>query len=243
MEKARRDFLMKKEKDKIRWRIVLGIVLIGYNVLAFVLPFQRNSTFVISYIFTMIAILLQVYVIQTAFYKGEGVKSRFYGFPIAKLGVAYLAIQLILGFAFMAIGASLIIPVWIPMAFYIIILAAAVIGLIAAETVRDAVSRQDEKQVRQTSRMREMQAKGKSLAERNTVSDAKKDLEKLAEDLRFSDPVSNESLTETEDKLLGCLKQIEKAVADQNSEQIKLFCREAEQVLAERNRLCRMGKK
>lgn len=233
---------MNNDKNKLRWWIVLGIVLAVYNVLAFVLPFQRNRTFVISYIFTMIAILLQTYVIQTAFYKGEGVKSKFYGFPIAKLGVIYLAIQLILGFAFMAIGSSLTVPVWIPVALYIVILAAAVIGLIATETVRDAVSRQDEKQVRQTSCMREIQAKGKSLAERNTVSEVKKDLEKLAEDLRFSDPVSNESLAETEDKLLGCLKQIEKAVDDQNSAQIKLLCREAEQVLAERNQLCRMGK-
>lgn len=233
---------MNKDKNKLRWWIVLGIVLVAYNVLAFVLPFHKNLIFIISYIFTMIAILLQIYVIQTAFYKGAGVKSKFYGFPIAKLGVIYLVIQLILGFAFMAIGSSLIIPVWIPIVLYIVILAAVMIGLIGTEAVRDAAAGQDEKQVRQTSRMREIQAKGKSLAERNTVSDAKKDLEKLAEDLRFSDPVSNESLTEIEDKLIGCLKQIEKAVADQDSEQIKLLCKEAERVLAERNQLCRMAK-
>ena len=87
------------KKNAIRWWVVLGVVLVVYNVLAFALPFPKTAVFAVSYLFTMIAILAQIYVIRTAFYRGEGVKSKFYGFPIAKLGVIYLAVQLLAGLA------------------------------------------------------------------------------------------------------------------------------------------------
>lgn len=78
------------KKNDVRWWVVLGVVLVVYNVLAFALPFPKTGSFVVSYLFSMVAILAQIYVIRTAFYRGEGVKSKFYGFPIATLGVIYL---------------------------------------------------------------------------------------------------------------------------------------------------------
>lgn len=96
------------KKNDVRWWVVLGVVLVVYNVLAFALPFPKTGSFVVSYLFSMVAILAQIYVIRTAFYRGEGVKSKFYGFPIATLGVIYLGIQLIAGLVFMALG--LIVP-------------------------------------------------------------------------------------------------------------------------------------
>ena len=101
------------KKNTIRWWVLLGVVLVVYNVLAFALPFPKTAVFAVSYLFSMIAILAQIYVIRTAFYRGEGVKSKFYGFPIAKVGVIYLAIQLIGGLVFMALG--LAVPVWLPL--------------------------------------------------------------------------------------------------------------------------------
>ena len=118
-------------KNAIRWWVVLGVVLVVYNVLAFALPFPKKAVFAVSYLFTMIAILAQIYVIRTAFYRGEGVKSKFYGFPIAKLGVIYLAVQLIAGLVFMALG--LIVPVWLPLALYVVLLKP--LGSVLAGTV------------------------------------------------------------------------------------------------------------
>ena len=129
------------KKNAIRWWVVLGVVLVVYNVLAFALPFPKTAVFAVSYLFTMIAILAQIYVIRTAFYRGEGVKSKFYGFPIAKLGVIYLAVQLIAGLVFMALG--LIVPVWLPLALYVVLLGVAAAGFVAADAARDEVVRQE----------------------------------------------------------------------------------------------------
>ena len=228
------------KKNAIRWWVVLGVVLVVYNVLAFALPFPKTAVFAVSYLFTMIAILAQIYVIRTAFYRGEGVKSKFYGFPIAKLGVIYLAVQLIAGLVFMALG--LIVPVWLPLALYVVLLGVAAVGFVAADAARDEVVRQEVKLEKDVSRMREFQAKGRALVALNQVPEAARPLEKLAEDLRFSDPVSSEALTEIEDQLAECLAQLQEAVSAQKTEQILSVCREAERILAERNQLCKLSK-
>lgn len=231
---------MNVKKSDIRWWVVLGVVLVVYNVLAFALPFPKTAVFAVSYLFSMIAILAQIYVIRTAFYRGEGVKSKFYGFPIARLGVIYLAAQLIAGLVFMALG--LILPVWLPLVLYVVLLGVAAVGFVAADAVRDEVVRQEVKQDKQVSRMREFQAMGKGLLSLNQVPEAARPLEKLAEDLRFSDPVSSEALTEVEDRLADCLDQIQEAVSSQDAEQIAALCQKAERVLAERNQLCKLRK-
>ena len=228
------------KKNAIRWWVVLGVVLVVYNVLAFALPFPKTAVFAVSYLFTTIAILAQIYVIRTAFYRGEGVKSKFYGFPIAKLGVIYLAVQLIVGLVFMALG--LIVPVWLPLALYVVLLGVAAAGFVAADAARDEVVRQEVKLEKDVSRMREFQAKGRALVALNQVSEAARPLEKLAENLRFSDPVSSEALTEIEDQLAECLAQLQEAVSAQKTEQILSVCQEAEHILAERNQLCKLSK-
>ena len=228
------------KKNAIRWWVVLGVVLVVYNVLAFALPFPKTAVFAVSYLFTMIAILAQIYVIRTAFYRGEGVKSKFYGFPIAKLGVIYLAVQLIAGLVFMALG--LIVPVWLPLALYVVLLGVAAVGFVAADAARDEVVRQEVQLEKDVSRMREFQAKGRALVTLNQVPEAARPLEKLAEDLRFSDPVSSEALTEIEDRLAECLAQLQEAVSAQKTEQILSVCQEAEHILAERNQLCKLSK-
>lgn len=56
------------KKNTVRWWIVLAVALVVYNVIAFAVPFERTAIFFLSWIFTLIAIAVQVYVIRTAFY-------------------------------------------------------------------------------------------------------------------------------------------------------------------------------
>lgn len=234
---------MKQEKNIIRSWIVLGILLVCYNVVVFFIPFRKNAVFAVSWLFSMLAIAAQIYVIRTAFCNGKSVKSKFYGFPIAKLGVGYLAVQLVLSFAFMALGLVLAVPVWLPLVLYVVLLGAAAVGLIAAEATRDVVNHQEVRQVKQTARMRGFQAKARGLADQTTDPEAKQVVVQLEEALRYSDPVSSDSLIEIEDRLEGCLEQLSQAITQQNTLQIVTLAQEAQQTLAERNRLCKLGKK
>lgn len=227
-------------KKEARWWIVLAVIAVVYNVVVFALPFPKNGVFVISWLFTMAAMGAQIYVMRTAFLRGDGIKSKFYGFPIAKIGIIYLMIQLLLGIVSMALAA--VVPIWLPLVLFVLLAGAAAVGLISADAVREEVERQDEKIEKDVKRMRKFQALTATLAKNETNPEMKPSLEKLAESFRFSDPVSSQALKEIEDILEEDLTKLQEAMTLRKKEEILTLCRKTEKDLAERNERCRLNK-
>ena len=121
----------------------LGVLLAIYLLLAFLIPFVKTAVFWFSFAFTLIAFCVTAYALYTAFLKKPDARSRFYGFPIARIGVIYGGGQLVLGLLLMAIGKW--VPVWVAVLMYAIALGAAVIGLVSADTVIEEIHVQDRK--------------------------------------------------------------------------------------------------
>ena len=67
-------------------------------------------------------------------------------------------------------------------------------------------------------------------------------LKKLAEELRYSDPVSSAALTEIERDLSAAVEELQAAVIDADTSAVKHLCRKASALLAERSRLCKLNK-
>ena len=42
-------------KNTARWWAVLAVLLVVYSVVAFVLPFAKDTVFILSYVFTLVA--------------------------------------------------------------------------------------------------------------------------------------------------------------------------------------------
>ena len=232
--------MMERKTNEIRWWIGLGAVAAVYNVIAFALPFSKTAVFFLSWIFTMAATAAQVYVIRTAFFKGEGVKSKLYGFPIARVGLVYLAAQVVLGLIFMALGT--VVPFWLPLVLYVLLMGAAFIGLITTEGVREEVERQERKLVKDVSRMRKFQAHTRMLARDGQIPEAKEPLRELAEAFRYSDPVSSEALKEIEGTIADDLGHLQDAVALLEKEKALELCQKTKRDLEERNQMCRLRK-
>ncbi len=230
------------KKNMTRWWVILGAVLVVYNVIVFAVPFPKNAVFFVSWLFTLAAIGMQVYVVRTAFYRGEGVKSKFYGWPIARFGVMYLAVQLALGLVFMALGFTLAVPVWLPLVLYVALLSVSAVGLIASDAMRDEIVRQDTALKRDVTCMRTLQSKAASMIQLAHDEQTRKLLEKFAEELRFSDPVSSASLRDIEADLTACVDELHQALTDGDEASIPLLERKAVSVLMERNRLCKLNK-
>ena len=231
---------MNPSKNTIRTLIVLAIVLVLYCVLAFVIPFSRGAVFWLSFVFGLIAICAQVYVLKTAFDKGESVRSKFYGYPVARIGLIYLAAQLVLSFLFMALGRF--IPAWVAVLVFLLLLGFAAIGFIAADAIRDEVERQDTQLVKDVSAMRALQSRSAAVAAQCDDPAAKAALNGLAEKLRFSDPVSSDATAEAEADLAALLDELQRAVVDKDPRSASALAAKAEAVLAERNRLCKLNK-
>lgn len=231
------------KKNTIRWWVILGVVLVVYNVIAFAVPFPKNAVFFVSWAFTLIAIAAQIYVVPSAFYRGEGAKSKFYGFPIAKIGAVYLAVQMALSLVFMALGLAVSLPVWVPLVLYVVLLGAAAVGLISTEATRDEIARQDTKLKKDVSCMRTLQSKAIAMVPLAKDASVRVALEKFAENIRFSDPVSSVELEAAESDLSACIDDLQQAVLDNDQEAALTLEKRAEMLLAERNRLCKLEKR
>ena len=226
-------------KNRVRSWTVLAVFLVVYSVISFALPFKRNVVFLISYIFAVGAISIQIYVLRVAFEKGTRVKSKFYGFPVAYVGVIYMLLQLVLGLVMMALAAK--VPVWLPVVLYVVLLSVAVIGFIAADAMRDEVERQDTQLKKNISTIRALQSKVNGIVSLCNA-DMSTEVKKLAEELRYSDPVSNEAIREIEYELTACVDELQSVIADGDYVVAQELCRKARVTLMERNRLCKLNK-
>lgn len=226
-------------KNKVRGCITLAVIAIVLSVIAFVAPFLRNATFWIAYLFSVIAIAFQIYIFKISFSQTEDVKSKFYGFPIAQIGLVYLVAQLIISIVEMIL--AILIPSWVAVVINIIVTAAAVLGSIAADTVRDEIVKQDDKLKKNVTNMRSMQLLSASIAGQCT-SDIRTELAKLAEEFKYSDIVSSEATVELENELKQQLDELQSSVIEGDIESAKVLCAGIHAKLNERNRLCALNK-
>ena len=224
------------KKDTIRGIVALAVVLVLYILIAFLIPFVHTAAFWVSFAFTLIAFAVVSVSIYIAFIKKPDAKSRFYGFPIARIGVIYGAVQLVASLAAMAL--SRWIPWWIATVVYAIAFGVAVIGLVAAEVVVEEIQTQDVKLKKDVSLMRTLQSQVSQMA---TGSESNA-LRALAEEFRYSDPVSSENTEAAEAALEIAVRDLRTAYIDGNEEEVAKHCRNVSALLADRNRLCKLNK-
>lgn len=224
------------KKGTLRFLVITLVVLIAYNFAVFMIPCLKTPTFWISWGFTLLAFLIAGVAIYNSLLKNPDAKSRFYGFPIARLGAIYLVAQVALGGVCMALGH--IFPWWVPTVFFSIGLALTVIGLVSAEAVVDEIKTQDVKLKQDVSLMRALQSKISQIAAQSDDGA----IRALAEELRYSDPVSADAIADAEADLAAAVDALQAAFVDGDSEAVKQLCRKASALLAERNRLCKLNK-
>ena len=228
------------EKEK-KGLVVLALLFVVYTLIVLAVPFAKGGMFWLTYLFTAAAFGVQAYVFKLSFEKEAGAKSKFYGFPIARVGVLYLAVQLVLGLVFMALAA--VAPVWLALVLYLALLVAAAVGVIATDSIRDEVEPPDAQLKKDVATMRTLQSKAAALPARCEDTTTKAALEKLAEEFRYSDPVSAPALTDLETDIAATMEELSAAVTDGDHAAVLALCKKISATLAERNRLCKLNKK
>ena len=227
-------------KNASRGLMILAIVLAVFSLIAFAAPFAHTAVFWIGYGFGVFAVLFQLYIFKASFAGNGDAKSRFYGFPIARLGIYYLVTQLILSVIEMALAG--LIPAWPAIIVNALALAVALIGCITAETMRDEIVQQDNKLKKNVSAMRELQSMAASMVGQCSDEEMKSIVKKIADELRFSDPVSSEATAELEEDMRSQMQDIQQAITEGDTEGVKVLCIKACESLAERNRICSINK-
>ena len=227
---------MNQSKNQTRMLVLWCVALGVFHIVILFLPLTRNFLFWLAYVFDVVAIIGQLPIMSLAFKNGQDAKSRFYGFPIARVGLIYLVVQFIAGTVVMLLCEW--VPLWLAMILFVCILAFAIVGVIGTDTMRDKVEKIDSETISHTQMMRELSSKVKQLSEHYTYSQ----LAKLAEEIRYSDPVSSDALRAVEERLSHSIDALTKALAEGNADLINRLIQNTFSILNERNQLCKQMK-
>ncbi len=203
-------------KNSTRSLIIIAIALVVFSVVAFAIPFAHTTAFWVAYGFGALAILFQLYIFKASFAGDGDAKSRFYGFPIARLGVYYLVVQLIVSVIEMALAR--VIPTGGAVAINVLLLALAVVGCITVDAMRDEIIRQDTALKKNVGNMRELQSLSAALVGQCADASLRPTLQKVQ------------------------LGDIQQALVEGDSDGAKKLCGKLMGSLAERNRVCSVSK-
>lgn len=232
---------MKVKKTNVRFAILVAVLLVIYHLVVFIIPFVHNGMFWLSYGFTLDAFVIAGAACIIAFRSGTDIDSKFFGYPVAKVGIIYLIIQLIISFVFMALAVHA--PIWLGVLVYAIALAVAIIGLIVKDTVRDHIRNQDVNLRNEVTVIRAAQSKLNQMVTQCDNREIATAVRKLAEEVRFSDPVSSPELTEIEADLTAEIDELQQALIDEDYDAVITLCKRTQMTLLERNRICKLKKK
>ena len=220
-------------KNKNLGYVVLGILLVLVSLIAFVVPTEKTGTFWISYVFTAIAILAQIVIWKNALGKEDTLKSKFLGLPVVHVGIVYLVVQIV---AFAVFTAVPVLPIWSAVVACAVILGFSVIFMIAGEAGRGEIERVEAKVQKKVFFIKELQADVELLIDRETDTEIRAALQQLAEKIRFSDPMSDDTLSKIESTIAD-------RVAELKNESDKMaIIHELDLLLAERNKKCKILK-
>ena len=214
------------------------ILFVVFNVVALVIPFKSCASRWITYAFMDIAIILSAGITWIAFSKGEDVKSKFYGFPIFKIGMIYTAVQFVVWLVITCVCFAAKVPAWVSVVVSIVILALALIGVIAADNTRDIVEEHDKKIVEQTRTIKTFSLNMTSLIAACKDENLRKAVEKLAEKVKYSDPVSSEATADIESQIQKEVDLLAEFIGADNSAAMEKV-KEITLLLNERNILCK----
>ena len=221
------------KKNNLMSYLALGIVFALFNVLVFVIPTDKTATFWTVYVFSVVAFAVQIPLWEIALGKKDTLKSKFLGIPVIHVGITYLIIQLI-AFAIFMIFPTL--PVWLAVVVCTIILATSALCAIAGQAGANEINRVEEKIKVKRAFIQFLQTNIEMLVETEADSETKAELKKLAETVRFSDPMSHEMLGELESRISVKVDEM-KTTADK-----KTLIDEVTILLTERNMKCKILK-
>lgn len=219
------------KKNSSKGYLILGILFTLVSIIAFAVPTAKTAAFWISYVFTVIAFAAQIVIWKSALGRAESLKSKFLGFPVIHIGIVYLIVQIIALAVFLLIPT---LPIWSAVIACALVAGVSAVCMIASDIGRSEIERVSAKVREKTFYIKQLQTEVELLAGAETDAATKSELAQLAEKIRYSDPMSDEQITDIENRITAKIAEL-KSSTDKTE-----IINELNSLLDERNRKCKL---
>ena len=226
------------------YAICWAILLVVFNLTAFLIPNEImgiskfSSNFWIGYVFITIFFIGQLVCAYFAF-KQESLKKFFYNVSLITISYSATVLSIVVGILCMILP---FVPVWIGAIICLLILGFSAVSVLKAKAAADIVSEVDEKIKVQTFFIKSLTMDAESLVVKAKSDEIKAELKKVYEAIRYSDPMSNDALTDIETQIKLKFNALSKAVISSNAEETETMAEDLLVLVNDRNKKCKLLK-
>ena len=211
---------------------IFGIVFAIYNLIVFLFLKPETPVFWMSYGFMVLAFALQILGMYLSF-KEFSVQAIFFGIPLAQFTLYYFFAELFMSFVFMLFQNI----TWkIPLVLQVILLAVYAIVAIVSVVVRDASVSAKDKVQSSASAMRLNVVDIEMLRDVATDPELKNQLRRLAEAVRYSDPMTNDMIADVDARIRQETMALQTYCEDNDVDAAKESCAKLQRLYVERNK-------
>lgn len=211
---------------------VFGIVFAIYNLIVFLFLKPETPVFWMSYGFMVLAFALQILGMYLSF-KEFSVQAIFFGIPLAQFTLYYFFAELFMSFVFMLFQNI----TWkIPLVLQVILLAVYAIVAIVSVFVRDASVAAKDKVQSSASVMRLNVVDIEMLRDVAEDPELKNQLRRLAEAVRYSDPMTNDMIADVDARIRQETMALQTYCEDKDVDAAKESCAKLQRLYVERNK-------
>lgn len=228
-------------KKNFKYYIICWAALFAlFNFLTFIVPSWPNvekytASFFIGYSVTVVAFVGQ-FVCGWLSFSEDSLKKVFYNVSLFSVSTKSLIAIFVFGLIFMVITP---LPYWISAVVCSIVLVVNGIAVVKAKIAVDVVSSIDEKIEKATSFILEMRELSESLYKNTEVDELKALCKKVAEEFKYSDPMSNDELNNLEVAINASFKDFKDAVNKSNLDLSTNKSKELINLIVERKMKCK----
>lgn len=220
--------------------ISIGVILLAmYNIVLFAIAgfADHEAPFWISYVFVLLAFGMAVLTFVYLGKSGMILRDWLFGYPIMYHCAIYIAVELVLSVIFMLFEYDL---GWaLSFVLQILLMGVYAVFMLSCFASKTAITQVGEKVEKKTRYIALLQADVQVLSQKCDDPELKAKLQKFAEDIRFSDPMSDPSLCDLETSLSAAVVACGEALQDNNITLAAQLQRKAVDLLAERNAKCK----
>lgn len=216
------------------WAIVLAL----FNVISFVVPAEKTTSFWIGYIFISLTFIGQFACSYTVF-KSNNATKIFYHLSLVKIGYVGLIASFVVGGLCMLISP---LPYWVGVVACAVVLVANILSVVKAIAAIDEIERIDTKVKAQTFFIKSLTVDADTLMESAKSETVKTVCRRVYEAIRYSDPMSNDVLASVESQITIKFAEFSDAVKADNAEKVLEISNEVIILIGDRNKKCKLVK-
>lgn len=189
---------------------VLAIIAIIYNVIFFVVPFPDMSKAArfITYGCTMFSFVLALIIFAIAFGGEKPLSVRILSVPIIYVAYSLAIAQSIFDIIVMWWGSFLEFKPWVAIVVETILIGASLIALILKVAYRNMIVENEKKDVSKESFIQELRVEVDAIVNENKDELLSKDLHKLQDYIKYTTPVSNNSVVQLENEIIDLINEL-----------------------------------